>query len=63
MSTTIASVFVQLAAILLPMLGITVGTDQLTQAVQTILVIGAGFWIWYQRVSKGDVTIVGSRKG
>ena len=62
MSTTIASVFLQFAVIFLPMMGIQVGSDQLTVAVQTIVVIATGVWIWIQRVQKGDVKLFGGRK-
>jgi len=62
MSTTIASVFLQFAIIFLPMMGIQVGSDQLTVAVQTIVVIATGLWIWIQRVKKGDIKIFGAYK-
>lgn len=62
MSTTIAAVFIQFAVIFLPMMGIQVGTDQLTVAVQTITVIVTGLWIWYRRVAVGDVKLFGGRK-
>lgn len=62
MSTTISSIFVQLAVVILPMLGIQVGSDALTNAIQTIVVIGTGLYIWVARVRKGDVSIFGARK-
>ena len=62
MSKTIFAIFVQLLVVLLPMAGVRVGTDELTSAAQTIIVIVSGLWIWYERVQKGDVTIIGSRK-
>lgn len=62
MSSTIVSVFVTLLAMILPYFGVSVGSDQLTQAAQTIIVIGAGIWIWYQRFKKGDITPIGVRK-
>ncbi len=62
MSTTIASVFIQFAVIFLPMMGVKVGSDQLTVTIQTITVIVTGLWIWIQRVQKGDVKVFGGRK-
>lgn len=62
MSTTIVSVFVMLASQIFPAIGIDVGSEELTQTISTILTIGAGLWIWYQRVSRGDVTVSGRRK-
>lgn len=62
MSTTIASVFVQFAVIILPALGIQVGSDQLTVAIQTATVILTGIWIWIQRLQRGDVTFFGVRQ-
>ena len=62
MSTTIASVLLQFAVIFLPMMGIQVGSDQLTVAIQTITVILTGLWIWFQRVQKGDVKLFGGYK-
>jgi len=62
MSTTIASVFVLLATQLLPLIGVTVGSEQLTTTIQTLVAIGTGVWIWIQRVKVGDVGVLGGRK-
>lgn len=62
MSTTIASVMVTLLAMILPYFGISVGSDQLTQAVQTVIVVIAGVWIWFRRYQIGDVTVAGLKK-
>lgn len=61
-SQTISAVIVQLAVVLLPMMGIKVGSDQLTVAIQTITVIATGLWIWMRRFQEGDVTLLGARK-
>lgn len=61
-STTIVAVFVQLAVVILPMLGIQVGSVELTNALQTITVIVTGLWIWFQRLQRGDVSFFGSYK-
>lgn len=59
MSKTISSVFLQLAVVFLPMMGIRVGSDELTVAVQTITVVVTGLVIWFERIRKGDVNIFG----
>ena len=61
MSTTISAVFLQLAVVFLPMVGVRVGSDDLIVAVQTITVVITGIYIWVQRVRKGDVNIFGGR--
>ena len=61
MSTTIFAVFVQLAVAILPVMGIQVGSAELTNALQTILVIVTGLWIWFKRVQTGDVKWFGKR--
>lgn len=62
MSQTISAVFIQLAIVILPMFGVRIGTDQLTSALQTIIVIASGLWIWIRRYQQGDVTVFGRIK-
>lgn len=62
MSTTIVAVVLNLLATVLPWLGITVGSDQLTTTVQTLVLVGSGIWIWYRRVGVGDVNALGVKK-
>lgn len=62
MSTTIVAVIVNLLSVGLPYIGVTVGSDQLTGTIQTLVAIATGLWIWYQRVKRGDVTASGIRK-
>lgn len=62
MSTTIISVFVLLATQLLPVIGVTIGSEQLTTTIQTLFAIGTGIWIWIQRVKVGDIGVLGGRK-
>jgi len=61
MSTTISAVFIQFAAVILPLLGINVGTEALTTTVQTIVLVGTGLYIWYARTLRGDVSKFGAR--
>lgn len=62
MSQTISAVIVQLLAIGLPKIGISVGSDSLTTTVSTILVVVSGLWIWWRRYRTGDVSPLGVRK-
>lgn len=62
MSHTISAIFIQLAVVILPAIGIQVGSDQLTNLVQTVTVILTGLYVWYRRVQKGDVTLAGVRQ-
>jgi len=62
MSTTIVAVFINLLSMLLPTIGVDVGTEELTQAVQVLVAVVTGLWIWYQRVQKGDVNVIGVSK-
>ena len=61
-SQTIGAVVVQLLTIVLPMIGVNLGNTQLTGAVQTIIIVVAGIWIWVRRVQGGGVTAAGFRK-
>jgi len=61
MSTTIIAVVVQLLSIGLPSLGITVGSEELTSAIQTLAIVASGLWIWFKRVQVGDVNLAGLR--
>jgi len=62
MSTTIISVFTLLLTQLLPLIGVQVGSDQLTATIQTLVAVATGVWIWVQRVKVGDVGVLGGRK-
>lgn len=62
MSQIVLSSIVLILSQVLPMLGVAVGSEQLTNAIQTIIAIVAGLYIWYRRVSHGDVTAAGVRK-
>lgn len=62
MSTTIIAVVINLLSVILPYIGVTVGTDQLTTTAQTLVAIATGIWIWRERVKRGDVGAIGIRK-
>ena len=62
MSTTISAVIINLLSVILPLMGITVGSDALTTTIQTIIALGTGLWIWKERVKKGGVNILGAKK-
>jgi hypothetical protein len=61
MSTTIIATIASILVTLLPHLGITVGSEQLTTTIQTVVVVISGIWIWYRRVAIGDISILGKR--
>lgn len=61
MSKTVISSAVAILVSLLPLIGVNVGSEQLTEAVQTIIVVVSGVVIWFERVRKGDVSVVGKR--
>lgn len=62
MSQTVASVLIQLLTIVLPIMGVRVGSDELTSAVQTVVVVVAGIYIWVRRYQEGDINIAGLRR-
>ncbi|MDZ4228252.1 MAG: hypothetical protein U1E54_03325 [Candidatus Levybacteria bacterium] len=62
MSTTIISVIINLLSVALPYIGVTVGTDELTTSVQTVIAIVTGLWIWFERVKRGDVNALGVKR-
>ena len=62
MSQTIVSVIATLLVTLLPKVGVSVGSEELTTTIQTIVIVVSGIWIWIQRVRLGGVTALGMRK-
>lgn len=62
MSQIISAVVIQFLTIGLPLIGVTLGSDQLTSFAQTLIMIGTGVWIWVRRVQMRDVTAAGVRK-
>ncbi len=62
MSTTYIAVIIGILAQVLPMLGIQVGTEQLTNATQVIVTIVTGLWVLKNRYQLGGITLAGVRK-
>lgn len=62
MSQIQTSAIVAVLANVLPLLGVQVGSDQLTTTITTIVTIAAGLWIMVRRFQKGDIGLFGSRK-
>ena len=62
MSQTIIAVVIQLLSVVLPKVGVTVGSEELTTTASTLIVIVSGLWIWYRRVKVGGVSALGVRK-
>ena len=62
MSTTVIASLVSILAVVLPFLGVEVGSEQLTVTAQTIAVVLSGIWVWFQRVQRSDVNFAGLRK-
>lgn len=62
MSTTILAVVINLLAVLLPKIGVEIGTEALTTTVATIVQVATGLWIWFRRYQAGGVTLAGIRK-
>lgn len=60
-SQTYIAALVGLLVQVLPLLGITVGSDALTTTMQTIVAIVTGLWIIFRRYSKGDISAFGTR--
>ena len=62
MSTTYSAALISILATVLPMLGISVGSEELTTTFRVILVIISGLWVIKERVKRGDISILGVRR-
>jgi hypothetical protein len=62
MSHIYLGAIVNLLAVVLPALGVQVGSEALTITLQTLVLIGSALWILIRRVATGDITILGARK-
>ena len=61
MSTTYIGVIVTILATLLPKFGISIGSEELTITLQTLMVIGSSIWIMWRRFRVGDISPLGRR--
>jgi hypothetical protein len=61
MSQTVIVVAIQLLVTLLPLIGINLGTEQLTNFVQVFVYIVGGLWIYVRRLQAGGINLVGKR--
>ncbi len=68
-SSVYTAILINLLAQILPAIGVTAGTEQITSAVQLIVAIGTGLWIMYQRTlmkkvgkEQSDVNLAGVKK-
>lgn len=64
-STTQASNIVSIVGVLtfiLPKFGISVSSEDLTQVVGALIVLGGIVWNWIHRYNEGDITLGGFRK-
>lgn len=62
MSQTIVAVAINLLSVILPKAGVTVGSEELTTTVTTIIAVVSALYIWVRRVKNGDVNALGKRK-
>jgi len=69
MSTQIIAVIANTLVILLPYIGVEIGSEELTGTIQTLVAIITGAWIWFQRtrlqeapLGKGDVNLGGFKR-
>jgi len=61
-SQTYIAVIVNVLSFLLPHFGITIGSEELTTTIQTIIILVSGLWILIRRKKVGDVSALGFRK-
>ena len=62
MSTTYAAVIINILSVVLPLLGITVGSEALTTTATTIIAVLTGLWVLKERYGRGDINIAGLKR-
>lgn len=62
MSQTYASGLIVLLVQLLPLIGVNVGSAELTTTIQTIVTVAGAVWVLVRRFQVGDIAISGARK-
>jgi hypothetical protein len=63
MSQIYTSALIAVLAQVLPHLGATIGNEELTGFITTGVTIGAALWVMIRRVMKGDIGVLGGRRG
>jgi hypothetical protein len=63
MSQIYTSALIALLAQVLPHVGVTIGSDELTGFITTGVTICAALWVMARRVMQGDINALGGRKG
>lgn len=61
MSTEIIAVIINIVATILPKMGIQIGSAELTTAVNVVLTLATGIYLWYKRYQRGGVNVAGVR--
>lgn len=61
-STTYFAGIVNILAVVLPLVGVNVGSEALTTTVQTVVLIATAIWVLIRRYSRGDISPIGVRK-
>lgn len=61
-STTYIAVIVNLLSVILPKVGVEVGSDQLTSALQTLIAVASGIYLLIKRYREGGISVLGVRK-
>jgi len=61
-SITITGLIISVLAFILPMVGVEVGTEEVSKVVLNISEAGGLLIAWYGRVRIGDVNLFGKRK-
>jgi hypothetical protein len=60
MSQIYVSAVVAILAQLFPYIGVTVGSEELTQAITTFITVMAALWVMIRRIQQGDINAFGS---
>jgi hypothetical protein len=60
-SQTYIAAIVAILAFVLPRLGLTIGSDELTNIVSTVLQLGGMIWVLVRRYQQGGINIAGKR--
>jgi hypothetical protein len=62
MSQIYTSALIAILAQVLPHIGVTIGSDELTGFITTGVTIVAALWVMVRRYMQGDVSVLGARK-